>query len=137
MLQRNDELLEKFLNELNSKIPQAVEFRHKSWYKKEVYHLLDKYNTGYCIVSCPEYPTHIEVTSDFAYIRWHGKEKWYSSNYSKTELEKWAQAIKNLDAKNIYGYFNNDFHGYAVENARTLQRMIFGRERPGVCRSTS
>ena len=124
MLQRNDALLEVFLNELNPRIPQAIEFRHKSWYEKEIYDLLEKYKIGYCIVNCPDYPTHIEVTSDFAYIRWHGKEGWYRSNYSKTELEKWAHSMRKLDVKDVYGYFNNDFNCYAPKNCMQLKEIL-------------
>lgn len=124
MLSRNDGLLEGFLNELNQRIPQVIEFRHKSWYEKEVYDLLRKYNIGYCIVSCPDLPVHIEVTSNFAYIRWHGKENWYSSNYSTKELEKWAHTMRNLDVKDIYGYFNNDFNCYAPKNCLQLKEIL-------------
>ncbi|MGH7273363.1 MAG: hypothetical protein ACREIQ_02740 [Nitrospiria bacterium] len=28
------------------------------------------------------------------------------------------------DRKAIYMYFNNDLHGYALENARTLRKLI-------------
>ncbi|MEA2053652.1 MAG: DUF72 domain-containing protein [Candidatus Thermoplasmatota archaeon] len=123
-LHKNNELLEKFLNELNLEIPQAVEFRHKSWYEKEVYRLLEKYGIGYCIISFPSLPTQIEVTAEFAYIRWHGKESLYSSNYSKEELEEWAEVIRNLDVKDVYGYFNNDFNCYAPKNCEQLKEMM-------------
>ena len=30
-------------------------------------------------------------------------------------------------AGDVYAYFNNDWQGFAVENARTLERLVSGR----------
>ena len=32
--------------------------------------------------------------------------------------------IKKLNAKEIFIYFNNDWEGYAIDNARELKRML-------------
>jgi len=123
-LSRNDDLLEKFLSNLNSKFDQAIEFRHKSWFTKKIYGLLEKYEIGFCIISSPDFKTDLKVTTDFAYFRWHGKNNWYRYNYSEDELKKWAKKIKKLDLENVYGYFNNDFKGYAPKNCLQLKEII-------------
>ncbi len=48
------------------------------------------------------------TTASFAYIRWHGSKAWYSSRYSRHELQRWADIIRNLPVQHVYGYFNND-----------------------------
>lgn len=123
-LHRDDDLIENFLNNLNSNFKQVIEFRHKSWFDKEVYNLLKNYNVGFCIISSPDFITDFIVTSDFAYIRWHGKDKWYRYNYSKEELKEWAEKIRSLDVEEVYGYFNNDFEGYAPKNCEKLKKIL-------------
>ncbi|MEF8848274.1 MAG: DUF72 domain-containing protein [Candidatus Thermoplasmatota archaeon] len=123
-LKRNDEKLKNFLSILNKEIKQVVEFRHPSWFTKEVYKILKKYDIGFCVVSCPDFSTPVISTTDFAYIRWHGKDKWYRSNYSKKDLKKWASKIKKLDVDEVYGYFNNDYNAYAPKNCLQLKEML-------------
>jgi uncharacterized protein YecE (DUF72 family) len=86
--------------------------------------LLRKYDIGFCILSAPELPTIFQVTSDFAYIRWHGTTQWYSYNYSRMELQKWAVLIKRIDVDDVFGYFNNDYHASAVNNCIKLKSLI-------------
>jgi uncharacterized protein YecE (DUF72 family) len=118
--------LDEFLAALDKSIDQAIEFRHKSWYDEGVYKILREHGIGYCIVSCPDFPLHIEVTGDVSYIRWHGKEKWYRSKYSSSELNKWARIIHSLERKvdRVYGYFNNDFNCYAPKNCGALLKIL-------------
>ena len=123
-MERNDDLLESFLSQLHREIPQAVEFRHQSWFDPTVYHLLESYDVALCIVSAPDLPLQIEVTTSFAYIRWHGSKEWYSSRYTRHALQRWADIIRNLDVQDVYGYFNNDYSAYAPQNCRQLQRLL-------------
>ncbi len=116
--------LEDFLRLLDSDMRQCVEFRHKSWFDKETYDLLKKYNVAFCIISAPKLPSEIQLTADFAYIRWHGVNDWYKHNYSKQELMKWAQKIKNLDVDDVFGYFNNDYQAYAPNNCLQLKELL-------------
>lgn len=123
-LKRDDNLLEEFLNSLESSFDQVIEFRHKTWFNQDIYDLLEKYDIGFCILSSPDFQTDFIVTSDFAYIRWHGKKNWYRYNYSSDELKNWASKIKDADVKKIYGYFNNDFEGYAPKNCLELKEIL-------------
>ena len=56
----------------------------------------------------------------------HGPEKLFASKYSPEQLADWAVYIRNIspNLKHIYTYFNNDFHGYALENAKELAQML-------------
>lgn len=125
--------LEKFLNfftkkiaELEYKFDVAIEFRNKYWFVEEVYNLLKKYNVALVAAQSSRYPGSREVTADFAYIRMHGPTKLFSSKYSKENIKEWGAYIKKISkkTKRIYVYFNNDFHGYALENAKELKNML-------------
>jgi uncharacterized protein YecE (DUF72 family) len=112
--------LQEFLGLLPRGHRFAVEFRNLSWLRDETWELLRKYNVAYTIVDEPLLPPKTVFTADFAYIRWHGKHMrpWFNYRYSKEELDEWVPKVKEAaqKTKNVYGYFNNHFHGYAPEN---------------------
>jgi len=62
------------------------------------------------------------LTSDFVYIRRHGRDGSDSACYSTDELKKDAKLIKaHLRKKmDVFVYFNNDVSGYAPKNAEEL-----------------
>jgi len=103
----------------------AFEFRDKSWCQEKVYKLLKEHNVAWVIADSPRFPKAETITSNFAYIRMHGSKRMFSSNYSRSELEDLAQKVKKWqkDGNDIYVYFNNDFAGYAVKNAKTLIKL--------------
>jgi len=123
----NIRCLDDYLKALPRNYRQVIEFRHPSWFNDDIYHLLNRYNAALCIVSMPNFPVVLEVTSDFVYIRMHGGSILYGSNYSKKELKECCNWIKRFldDGLDVYIYFNNDAYGYAVKNALTLKKMFF------------
>ncbi|MHA1265619.1 MAG: DUF72 domain-containing protein [Candidatus Helarchaeota archaeon] len=128
------DLLENFFAKLPSRYSYTVEFRHLSWLKNQqkTMALLSKYDIAYCIVSEKILPPIAEITSNFAYIRWHGlneprngKYLYYDYSYSKEQLQEWATIIKNLaDEVTVYGYFNNHPNGQAPANCNQIKRML-------------
>ncbi len=124
----NPELLEDILVLLPSTKKYAVEFRNLSWLTSKTYKILEEYHVAYCIVDEPLLPPDIHITTDFAYIRWHGRRKshWYNYLYSEEELQEWIPKIEKIEGeiKNIYGYFNNHPHGQAPTNCRQLLKML-------------
>ena len=66
------------------------------------------------------------VTSNFVYLRLHGGEVLYGSNYSNKELKSWAEKIEDWETKDkdVFIYFNNDAYGFAIKNALTLKQMV-------------
>jgi len=119
---------EQFLKILPRHIKFAVEFRDLSWMREETWTLLQKYGVAYAIVDEPLLPPEIHFTADFAYFRWHGKgtRPWYNYRYEKEELEPWVPKVKEATekVKTVYGYFNNHYHGYAVENCLQVLEML-------------
>jgi len=120
--------LESFLSILPHGYKYAIEFRDKSWMQPTTWRTLSKYNVAYTIVDEPLLPPEIHVTADFAYLRWHGRGQrpWYDYHYSDEELEKWVPKVREVESsvKTVYGYFNNHFHGYAVENCLRIMQML-------------
>ncbi len=125
-LKKDLDLLKEFLENLKifKKIKFAIEFRNKSWLDKEVYQILKKNKIAFVISDSPRWPTDIVKTTDFVYIRFHGKPKLFASKYSKEELKNYAEKIKKLKPKILFAYFNNDFEGYAVEDALYFKSLF-------------
>ncbi len=120
-------LLEGFLKMLPDGVDQVIEFRNKSWLESKTFSLLKKYNVAYCIVSMPKFPELLELTADFSYIRFHGRETLYSSFYSDDELKQWRKRIRGFirkKIKRVYIYFNNDYNAYAVKNALKMKELL-------------
>jgi len=110
----------------SDRLKLAFEFRHETWFTREVYLLLRERNAALCIADSSRYPRRNEVTADFVYLRFHGKTNLFTSNYSDSELTEEAKLIRqNLsDRRDVYVYFNNDALGHAVANARTLTHLV-------------
>src|SRR5487761_13538 len=122
-------VLEEFFQVLPSKYRFAVEFRNKTWLKeKSMRALLEKHNIANTTVDEPLLPVDLSLTSDVAFIRWHGhgERPWYDYRYSEKEMEPWVEKVKDglKSAKKVYGYFNNHFHGYAIENGLEFMDMM-------------
>ena len=73
-------------------------------------------------------PDDVMHTSDVAYFRFHGPDKPYASMYSREQPGRWTDAIRQLvktqQVKEVFCYFNNDFYGYAPEDAQTLHGLL-------------
>jgi len=104
----------------------TFEFRHESWFCEDIYGLLRQHNAALTISDTPRYPLVERVTADFVYVRLHGHERLYASNYSDEQLREWAGKMMRWMAqkRDVYAYFDNDAHGYAAWNARTLRGMV-------------
>jgi len=116
--------LKEIIKTLNTDYKNVLEFRHESWYTKEVYDILKENNIIFCAISHPLLPEDLIKTSKDIYIRFHGKKSLYGSNYSRKELQTWTRKIKKSKAKNVWAYFNNDFGGYAPKNALELRKIL-------------
>lgn len=102
----------------------VVEFRHKTWWNDRVYAAFKKAGVIFCSSSGPRMPDELVKTSDDVYIRFHGTKRWYRHDYSKDELQIWADRIRASGAKRVWAYFNNDRDGFAIKNARQLGRLL-------------
>ena len=121
----NPERLTDFLKGLPRRWRHAFEFRDESWLTREILEILKKHKAAIVFQDYPQWPMTNEVTTDFIYLRFHGRTRLYSSCYTEKELRNWAKKIKGWTKRglDVYAYFNNDALGYAVANAQTLKRL--------------
>jgi len=122
--QRNDERLRAALAALPTG-RHAFEFRHPSWFAEEIYDLLRARGVALVIADRPEirrFQTH-ERTADFTFVRFHHGGG--DGNYTHRRLGAWARRIEEWRVEaDVYAYFNNDWAGWAVENALWLQNRL-------------
>ncbi len=105
----------------------AFEFRHESWFTDEVYELLRRHGAALVIgnesrrwVSTP----HVR-TADWTYVRFHYGSRGRHGNYATSEIETWARRIAQWRRDTeVYAYFNNDWQGYAIRNAKLLKKHL-------------
>ncbi len=119
--------IEDFLKILPSELCFALEYRNETWLADEAHSLLKDYNVAAVAVDEPLLPPEIRLTSDIAYVRWHGRgeKMWYNYLYSKDELAPWIPKLKEMSqTADVYGYFNNHYHGYAPENCVDVLEML-------------
>lgn len=116
--------LTKILRQLDPARRNVVEFRHGSWWNETVYSACRATGTIFCSCSAPRLPNELVRTADEIYLRLHGPERWYRHDYSDSELEMWADKIRNSGAKRAWIYFNNDYEGYAPKNALKMRRLL-------------
>ena len=117
-----------FLECVHGDMRVAMEFRHPSWHREEVFALLERTGTAYCIMSGAQLPCILRATADFVYVRLHGPDhnSLYAGSYSDDDLRWWAARIQEWRSagREVFVYFNNDGGGNAVRNASTLQWML-------------
>jgi uncharacterized protein YecE (DUF72 family) len=104
----------------------AVEFRHNSWYFREIYELLNEYDATMVIHDIPASKVTEQLTeADFVYLRFHGPKGDYRDSYSDEILaQRTKQVVKWMKSgKDVYAYFNNTI-GSAFENAILLKKMV-------------
>jgi len=105
----------------------AVEVRNKSWINDNFFDLLAQYRIAFVIAdSGDRFPYNEAVTAGFVYLRFHGREQLYASDYSETDLRLFANKIINwlYEGKEIWAFFNNDYYGFAVKNAQRLKEIV-------------
>jgi uncharacterized protein YecE (DUF72 family) len=122
----NPRRLAEFLDEAPKRRQWAMEFRNPDWLREEVYEILREHNAALCIHDLIEdHPR--EVTADWIYLRFHGAGD--GGDYPHQALSASARRIRDWldDGLDVHAYFNNDAHGFAIENARGLRRYVENR----------
>lgn len=119
----NSERLREFLDAAPLRHRWAVEFRDPRWLNNDVYAVLRSHRAALCIHDkIIDHPR--QITADWVYMRFHGGRD--DGNYSRSELAGYCREIKGYleSGLDVHAYFNNDWHGYALENAIMLRALI-------------
>jgi uncharacterized protein YecE (DUF72 family) len=108
----------------------ALEFRHATWFADEVLAELARQQACVVHADSSRYPHTPDeyAAADFRYYRLHGPRQLYASQYTDQELEYWAGLIRAdvVDGRDSFAYFDNDFQGYAIEDAKRLTQKAQG-----------
>jgi uncharacterized protein YecE (DUF72 family) len=124
----NVDRLAEFLESLPKRHKYVIEIRDESWLVPEIYALLRRHKTAFCIHDFADLKIPHEITANFTYIRFHGPTSAkYFGSYSPAQLREWAKRIEDWaqQLSAIYVYFNNDPGGEAVKNAKELKQLVW------------
>jgi uncharacterized protein YecE (DUF72 family) len=131
---RNLERLDTFLAGLPEGYRYAVEFRDEDWFHPDTYAVLEGRGAAHVWLSSSMTTRHeLVATGDHVYARFHGlSEDAYRHAYTEEELTPWAQRLRAVAAEGrpAWVFFNNDYEGNAVRDARTLIGMLGDAARP-------
>ncbi|HKA33476.1 MAG TPA: DUF72 domain-containing protein [Candidatus Binatia bacterium] len=104
----------------------ALEFRDERWLNKEVYDMVERAGWTICLADWRDLPRDIPVLGPFCYIRRHGTTAQYASLYSDEQVKADAAFAARVAraGRDVYVYYNNDAHGFALKNALTMIASI-------------
>lgn len=124
----NAERLRNFVAVLPEGYQHVFEFRNSTWYTEEVYEILEESGCGFCIHDSKDAPAPQKFTADFTYVRFHGSQETSGGKYRPDHLQEWAEKLAAWEERGleVYAYFNNDWQGFAIENARELKERLEG-----------
>ena len=115
------------LEHLHDGFRHAFEFRHPSWFREETYMLLREHGVALVIGDRPQvnaFQAH-ELTADFTLVRFHSGTRGRNGNYSHSELDDWTRRLLRFTGEaDVYAYFNNDWEGFAIENAAYVRAAV-------------
>ncbi len=129
--------LESLLMGLPPGVCYAVEVRHPSWYTSAkpgeepmLAGLLREHGVCWTANDYPGLPRVIYRTVDFLYVRWIGQHGSFSRHDRErvdrtATLREWYDLlIREVgEVRSIYGFFNNDFAGFAAGTANRFKQL--------------
>jgi len=125
---RNVSRLDDFLALMPPTMRCAVELRDPSWVHDDVFDVLRRHAVALVIHDLlPSHP--FELTTDWTYLRFHGPDaiaRPYHGAYGERGLRRWVERLEPVvdSGRDVYAYFNNDWHGNAVRDAMILRTAL-------------
>lgn len=103
----------------------VIEFRHESWWQKDIQNILSEKNIIFSGVSFPNnIPDDVVINNDqFLYYRLHGVPVLFKSEYNENELKDLAEKLKKFN-RTMYVFFNNTWGIAGIKNALELQNLL-------------
>lgn len=119
------DFLQRMINSLDSAVDNVIEFRHGSWWRKNVYNALAKHDITFCGMNYPGLPNDVVINLSRVYYRFHGAPKLYYSQYDDNTIKSMADAVlKSRKAKDVFVYFNNTATMAAINNAAQIKQYL-------------
>lgn len=121
----SDKRLGLITSQMKNEFSNVVEFRHPSWWNKNVYKILSDHQIIFCGISYPGLPDLTVINNSTFYYRFHGVPKLYYSPYEDFSLRKIAEELNlSTQVSNAFVYFNNTANLAAIQNARLFKRFV-------------
>jgi len=119
------EKLDKIISQADPAFTNVIEFRHESWWRKDVQNLLKKHAISFCGVSFPKIRfDDAVINTPTCYYRFHGVPKLFYSEYDKKFIERiYNEVVQNKKVKTAYIYFNNTASLAALHNAKYFKQL--------------
>ncbi len=123
------DLMQDFVKAFEMKYPHAIEFRHKSWFREDVYQLLRDRNVAMVWTENQYLRSPTDVTADYVYLRMVGDRE--ITEFKETQKDKSAEMrewYKELDGasdsvKGALVYFNNHYAGFGPSSVNEFRRL--------------
>jgi uncharacterized protein YecE (DUF72 family) len=128
---RNAARLDEALAVAPTTIRWAVELRDPSWLHDEVFEVLRRHDAALCLHDLlPDHP--LERTASWTYVRFHGPralEDKYRGRYGPRRLAPVAERLAGWldEGTDVFAYFNNDYDGHAMADAKWLRSQLAAR----------
>jgi len=115
-LKKDVRALDEFLDTLPKGIRAAIEFRHDSWFDREVFGRLEARDVAVCVADSEKLRTPVEATASFAYFRLR------DAGYTADALARWADTIRGAGAggREVFVYFKHEEAGKGPDFARAV-----------------
>ncbi len=118
-----------FLESAGPRMPLAVEFRHKSWFRDDVYRTLGDRNVAMAWSTNQYLDTPSQVTSDNIYLRMVGDREITEFNRiqkdQRDQMKAWFNELaKAVDGvKQAFVFFNNHYAGFGPGSVNEFRRL--------------
>ena len=107
-----------------AELRHVLEVRDPSWLEEEALDLLRQQKVALVTAeTAGKHPYSLERTADFAYVRLHGSQVLYGSQYTDEELDAWAARLLRW-GHDAYVYFDNDNKAFAPGDALRLTSRL-------------
>lgn len=130
--------------------PLAIEFRHNSWNRQEVFEALRENHMIWVNIDQPVISQSLPLTTEttdaeVSYLRLHGRnynawfadvgrDERYNYDYQALELNQIAEVAKNLAqlVKKVFISGNNHYKGNSVKNLKELKKLLYKEKEKSV-----
>jgi uncharacterized protein YecE (DUF72 family) len=111
--------LEGFLRLLPGDVRAAFEFRHESWFDREVFDLLRRRKVALCIAQTEDFPDPPFVaTAPWGYLRLR------LAKYSDADLKGWIRKIRRQKWKDVFVFFKHEEKATGPKFASRFMELV-------------
>ena len=124
-------VMKEFLGLLDPKVRHAIEFRHKSWFRDDVYAMLREKNVAMAWTQNQYVSSPPVVTADFVYLRLVGErdiEEFKETQKDRSkEMREWYDHLEKEasgdDVRQVFVFVNNHYAGFGPASVNEFRRL--------------